>query len=113
MKKTKHQYRNLINRTFSLVRELWMKGYPIIIGELSFKTAKKQILYIRKSNKKRRKPYYSITFDKSAIEVSKKSRYHDKVKVYYLNNRQIEALKATVIRNQPIEHKSKNKNENC
>lgn len=98
MGKYKHQHRNLINRTFGTILEIWQKGVPIVAGEFTFKTAERQEILLKKYKKKRRKPHYDITFDIKDISLSNSRGKKHKIKMFRLNKRQIAAMKAVVNR---------------
>jgi hypothetical protein len=96
MQKKKFFKRTLINNIFLAAFDLWIKGYPVRVGELTFKTQRKQVLFIKKSKKKFKKPYYVINFTPQDIFLTEKKEVRRIYKLYNLNKRQIEALTAVI-----------------
>lgn len=87
----------LINRALGIIRQLWLKGIPLKVGEFQFKTAKKQKLVKNKLSNKFASKYYIITFDRNDMVVRNPQTISaNLIKKYNLNSEELDKLKPKI-----------------
>lgn len=95
----KGRKQKLLNLTMAIVKQLWVKGIPVSIGDFEFTTAKRQVLLKSKHKKNMKKPYRSIIFDPLndfPLQTNKGAK--NKVKRFRIFKKEVEQLREKTVR---------------